>query len=191
MTSVRELVRLRARQRLAKIRGEPPPPDPPDVAGDAGEVSDEELAQALGAKLLREMPPDDLAELRRWATRRKRGQSMGEARAPRRPRKRELPRCGAATHPRMPCPACGEGGAKAGRDCPSCGERLPLGPPCKAPPVRDPGTGQPVNGRCRVHGGTLRGPQTPEGRARANANLRRGTRPGPGERRGGGDDAEA
>lgn len=72
-----------------------------------------------------------------------------------------------------------EGEGRAG--LPLVWRTTPPGPPCKAPPVRDPRTGYPVNGRCRVHGGTLRGPKTPEGRARANLNLRRGNQPGPGE----------
>ena len=57
-----------------------------------------------------------------------------------------------------------------------CGARTRSGAPCQAPAVWDRERNRPRNGRCRMHGGLSTGPRTPEGRARALANLRpRGT----------------
>lgn len=45
-----------------------------------------------------------------------------------------------------------------------CGAKTRKGTPCKALALR--------NGRCKFHGGMSTGPKTPEGKARALANLR-------------------
>lgn len=56
---------------------------------------------------------------------------------------------------------------------PRCGAYArSTGEPCRAPAHRDPATGKPRNGRCKLHGGKSTGPRTPEGRARALRNLR-------------------
>lgn len=54
---------------------------------------------------------------------------------------------------------------------PACGARTRSGTPCRSPAVYG-------NGRCKAHGGASTGPRTPEGRAAARANLKRGTRLG-------------
>ena len=56
---------------------------------------------------------------------------------------------------------------------PPCGARTKSygGRPCQAPPVIDRGTGQPRNGRCRLHGGLSTGPKTAQGKARTLAAL--------------------
>jgi hypothetical protein len=57
-----------------------------------------------------------------------------------------------------------------------CGARARSrgGLPCQAPPVLDPETGLPRNGRCKLHGGRSTGPRTAEGRQRiAEAQRRR------------------
>ena len=57
-------------------------------------------------------------------------------------------------------------------DRPRCGaKRKRDGKPCEAPVVWDVERDAPRNGRCRMHGGASTGPKTPEGRARALANL--------------------
>jgi hypothetical protein len=53
----------------------------------------------------------------------------------------------------------------------TCGARLPTGDLCRLPPLLDPRTGLPRNGRCRMHGGASTGARTPEGRARQLAAL--------------------
>ena len=59
------------------------------------------------------------------------------------------------------------------RDRPRCGAKSKQGngAPCMAPVVWDIERNAPRNGRCRMHGGASTGPKTPEGRARARANL--------------------
>jgi hypothetical protein len=49
-----------------------------------------------------------------------------------------------------------------------CGARARSrgGQPCQAPPVLDPETGLPRNGRCKLHGGRATGPRTVGGRQR-------------------------
>lgn len=47
-----------------------------------------------------------------------------------------------------------------------CGAKTRKGTPCQAKAL--------ANGRCRNHGGLSTGPRTPEGKARAMANLVRG-----------------
>jgi hypothetical protein len=49
-----------------------------------------------------------------------------------------------------------------------CGARARSrgGQPCLAPPVLDPETGLPRNGRCKLHGGRSTGPRTVGGRQR-------------------------
>jgi len=57
-----------------------------------------------------------------------------------------------------------------------CGARARSrgGQPCQAPPVLDPATGLPRNGRCKLHGGRSPGPRSVEGRRRiAEAQHRR------------------
>ena len=57
-----------------------------------------------------------------------------------------------------------------------CGARARSrgGQPCLAPPVLDPETGLPRNGRCKLHGGRSTGPRTADGRQRtAEAQRRR------------------
>ena len=57
-----------------------------------------------------------------------------------------------------------------------CGARARSrgGLPCQAPPVLDPETRLPRNGRCKMHGGRSTGPLTAEGRRRiAEAQRRR------------------
>ncbi len=78
----------------------------------------------------------------------------------RRPRKAELPPCGAKTRTPMPCPSC-SAEARANRPCPSCGAEMPERL-CQAKPVRHPTTGRPLNGRCRLHGGTQTRETEPE-----------------------------
>ena len=57
-------------------------------------------------------------------------------------------------------------------DRPRCGaKRKRDGKPCEAPVVWDVDRNAPRNGRCKIHGGMSSGPKTPEGRARALANL--------------------
>ena len=46
----------------------------------------------------------------------------------------------------------------------SCGARTRRGTPCRCAAL--------PNGRCKYHGGLSTGPKTPEGKARALANLR-------------------
>ena len=55
-----------------------------------------------------------------------------------------------------------------------CGARTRGGTPCQAPPVWDDARNQPVNGRCRLHGGLSTGPKTQKGRRRSLEALRRG-----------------
>ena len=55
-----------------------------------------------------------------------------------------------------------------------CGAKTRKGPPCQAPAVWSKAKGQPVNGRCRMHGGLSTGPKTPEGKVRALAALELG-----------------
>jgi hypothetical protein len=62
------------------------------------------------------------------------------------------------------------------RSFPRCGARARSRghEPCRAPPVLDPRTRRPRNGRCKLHGGLSTGPRTAEGRARiAEAQRRR------------------
>lgn len=57
---------------------------------------------------------------------------------------------------------------------PRCGAYArSTGVPCIAPPVRDPITGLPRNGRCRNHGGLSTGPKTKQGRERCSEGARR------------------
>lgn len=86
------------------------------------------------------------------------------------PKRSELPRCGARTRTPTRCPACGAA-ARVNAPCPACGASTPEGR-CKAPPVRD-AKGRPVNGRCRRHGGNGRGPTSEAGKAKALACLAR------------------
>ncbi len=55
---------------------------------------------------------------------------------------------------------------------PTCGARCRDGHPCTARAVWDRDHDQPRNGRCRMHGGLSTGARSPEGKARALANLR-------------------
>ncbi len=57
-------------------------------------------------------------------------------------------------------------------DRPKCGAKTRKGTPCRAPAVWDKKRNRTINGRCRMHGGKSTGPKTPEGRARALANLK-------------------
>ena len=57
-------------------------------------------------------------------------------------------------------------------DRPKCGAKTRKGAPCRAPAVWDKKRNRPRNGRCKLHGGLSTGPKTPEGRARALANLK-------------------
>lgn len=59
---------------------------------------------------------------------------------------------------------------------PRCGARTRQGRPCQAPAVWNNRWDMPRNGRCRMHGGASTGPKTPEGKARALANLLVGKR---------------
>lgn len=59
-------------------------------------------------------------------------------------------------------------GAHLPGDSARCGARTRRGGPCAAWPVCG-------SSRCRMHGGASTGPKTAEGRARALANLRRGS----------------
>jgi hypothetical protein len=95
------------------------------------------------------------------------------ARRPKFPRSK-LPKCGARTRHRVPCDTCGTIGI-ANRTC-SCGAAMPVRL-CQAKPLRDFVTGEPLNGRCPMHGGWSSGPTTDEGRARALANLELGRKP--------------
>lgn len=57
---------------------------------------------------------------------------------------------------------------------PRCGAKCRDGHPCRAAAVWYAGEAAPRNGRCRMHGGTSTGPNTPEGRAAiAESNRRR------------------
>ncbi len=115
--------------------------------------------------------------------------NSGEDHPPKRvpmPSRSSLPRCGARTRARVTCSSCGAE-ARVNAVCPACGAAQPEAF-CKAPPVRDPRTGKPVNGRCRRHGGRATGPRTAEGRAAALANLELGRMPHA-ERRQRADDA--
>ena len=70
----------------------------------------------------------------------------------------------------------GRGEAMLARNFERCGARARSrgGQPCLAPPVLDPETGLPRNGRCKLHGGRSTGPRTAEGRQRiAEAQRRR------------------
>ncbi len=58
------------------------------------------------------------------------------------------------------------------QDRPKCGARCRDGHACQAPVVWDRKNNRPINERCRMHGGKSTGPKTPEGRARALANLK-------------------
>lgn len=60
---------------------------------------------------------------------------------------------------------------KSGQRVPCCGRRRRDGEPCQALSV-------PGKRRCKWHGGCSTGPRTPEGKARALANLRQGNRQG-------------
>lgn len=62
-----------------------------------------------------------------------------------------------------------EANRKANR--PKCGARTRKGAPCRAPAVWDSKKVEPVNGRCRMHGGLSTGPKSAAGRARALRNL--------------------
>ena len=55
---------------------------------------------------------------------------------------------------------------------PKCGAKTRIGRPCRAPVIWDKDQNNPVNGKCRMHGGLSTGPKTIEGRLRALANLK-------------------
>ncbi len=57
---------------------------------------------------------------------------------------------------------------------PLCGARCRDGHPCRAKAVVDPKTSDPINGRCRMHGGLSSGANTPEGKERCREASRRG-----------------
>lgn len=65
------------------------------------------------------------------------------------------------------------------RRFPRCGARARTrgGRPCEAPPVLDPWTRRPRNGRCKLHGGRSTGPRTAEGRRRIAEAQRKRWRP--------------
>jgi hypothetical protein len=57
---------------------------------------------------------------------------------------------------------------------PICGARCRDGHSCKAKAVVDPLSDEPINGRCRMHGGLSCGPKTPEGKVRSMEAARLG-----------------
>lgn len=57
---------------------------------------------------------------------------------------------------------------------PLCGAKCRNGRSCKAKVVVNPQTGEPINGRCRMHGGLSTGAKTHEGKDKSRAAARRG-----------------
>lgn len=57
---------------------------------------------------------------------------------------------------------------------PLCGAKCRDGHSCKAKVVVDSKTGEPINGRCRVHGGLSTGAKTQEGKDKSREAARRG-----------------
>lgn len=55
-----------------------------------------------------------------------------------------------------------------------CGAKCRSGNPCQAKVVVDSKTSQPINGRCRMHGGLSTGAKTQEGKDRSKEAARRG-----------------
>lgn len=68
----------------------------------------------------------------------------------------------------VPLPAPAPRTRPAGLTGPICGALNRKGQPCRRRDLA-------ANGRCRLHGGASTGPRTAGGKARARANLRRGT----------------
>ena len=57
---------------------------------------------------------------------------------------------------------------------PLCGAKCRDGHSCKAQIVVNPKTGEPINGRCRMHGGLSTGAKTEEGKDKIREGSRRG-----------------
>lgn len=57
---------------------------------------------------------------------------------------------------------------------PKCGSKCRDGHSCKAKAVVDPKTDEPLNGRCRMHGGLSTGAKTEEGRKRSKKAAKEG-----------------
>lgn len=57
---------------------------------------------------------------------------------------------------------------------PTCGAKCRNGHPCKAKVVINPKTNEPINNRCRMHGGLSCGPKTLEGKARSREAAKEG-----------------
>src|SRR5580692_11500755 len=57
---------------------------------------------------------------------------------------------------------------------PLCRAKCRNGRSCKAKVVVDPKTGEPINGRCRMHGGLSTGAKTQQGKDKSREAARRG-----------------
>ena len=69
---------------------------------------------------------------------------------------------------------CWKAESRTKKNRPRCGARCRDGHRCKARAVVDKTTDEPINGRCRMHGGLSTGPKTPEGISKVREAASRG-----------------